>query len=225
MTTMLSSKPVAAGGKRPLDSHDLFMRQESDESLILAIAGGDDRPMVLLYQRYNHLLYAISYSMVADHHIAEDLVQETFFAVWQRANTYAAQAGSVYTWLSSIVRNRTIDYLRHRAINTVAISPEIEDEESFVLADMWDEVWQSFQSAAVYEAVMKLPQQLRLLIVLAYFQDWSHSYIASTYHIPLGTVKSRLRHAIITLKPLLCNHVDFQESSFQNYDGPKACEY
>lgn len=205
MTTMLNVKRVATGKKQTLDNHASSTLQESDEYLILAIATGDDRAMELLYQRYNRLLYAISYAMVADHQIAEDLVQETFFAVWQHATTYTAQAGSVHTWLSSIVRNRTIDYLRHRTINTVAISPELEEEAS--LTDVWDEVWQFVQHEEVYKALMKLPGHLRLLIVLAYFQDWSHSHIARTYHIPPGTIKSRLRLGLTTLKPLLRDHI------------------
>lgn len=209
---MLNSKQVATGEKQTQASHALSILQESDEYLILAITRRDDLAMELLYQRYNYLLYSIAYGMVTDHQIAEDLVQETFFAVWQRAITYVAGAGSVRTWLSTIVRNRTIDYLRQRTINAVAISTEIEDEEALELADVWDEVWQSVQSVEVYKAVMKLPPQLRLVVVLAYFQDWSHSHIASTYHIPPGTVKSRLRLALITLKPLLRHSVDDQQN-------------
>jgi RNA polymerase sigma-70 factor (ECF subfamily) len=65
-----------------------------------------------LHQRYSRLLYALAYPMITDHQVAQNLIQETFLAVWQHASAYAPQAGSVRNWLLSILRHRTIDYLR-----------------------------------------------------------------------------------------------------------------
>src|SRR5437660_12912861 len=84
----------------------------SDEALIKAIAGGAVWAMEPLYQRYSRILYSLAYRMVADHQIAEDLLQEAFLAVWRRAISYSPQSASVRSWLISIVHHRTIDYLR-----------------------------------------------------------------------------------------------------------------
>src|SRR5436305_10449444 len=84
----------------------------SDEALINAIAGGAVWAMEPLYQRYNRILYSLAYRMVADHQIAEDLLQDAFLSVWKRATSYSPQSGAVRSWLVSIIHHRTIDYLR-----------------------------------------------------------------------------------------------------------------
>ena len=70
--------------------------------------------MAILYQRYSSLLYAFAYRIVADHQVAEDLLQESFLAVWQRASSYSPQLGAVYTRLAAITHHRVIDYVRSR---------------------------------------------------------------------------------------------------------------
>ena len=69
--------------------------------------------MAILYQRYSSLLYAFAYRIVADHQVAEDLLQESFLAVWQRASSYSPQLGAVYTWLAAITHHWVIDDVRN----------------------------------------------------------------------------------------------------------------
>ena len=92
--------------------NSLPIAELSDEALIRAIAAGAVWAMEPLYQRYSRLLYSLAYRMVADHQIAEDLLQESFLSVWRRATSYSAEAGAVQSWLVSITHHRTIDYLR-----------------------------------------------------------------------------------------------------------------
>src|SRR5581483_5125811 len=107
-------------------SHALFCDEISDEFLIAALASGAVWAMNLLYQRYSVLLYSLAYHMVADRCMAEDLLQETFLAIWQHALTYAPQLGSVSSWMTSIMRHRAIDHLRrtHRHYNSKEVSWE-----------------------------------------------------------------------------------------------------
>src|SRR5690349_4463716 len=74
----------------------------SDEQLVAAVANGSMWAVEGLYERYHHLLYSLAYRMVNDHHIAEDLLQETFLLLWRHAATYSSQAGAVRPWLFSI---------------------------------------------------------------------------------------------------------------------------
>src|SRR5690242_13438215 len=83
-----------------------------DQDVVSAIARGKMEALDVLYQRYHRELYALAYSIVSDHQLAEDLVQETFVRVWRHAGTYSAQAGSVRGWLFAILRHYAIDYLR-----------------------------------------------------------------------------------------------------------------
>src|SRR5207245_6864916 len=84
----------------------------SDEALLNEIAGGAVWAMDSLYERYSRMLYSLAYRMVADHQVAEDLLQDAFLAVWRRAISYSPQTGAARSWLISILHHRTIDYLR-----------------------------------------------------------------------------------------------------------------
>jgi RNA polymerase sigma-70 factor (ECF subfamily) len=184
----------------------LPIEQLSDEVLISAIAGGAVWAMEPLYQRYSRILYSLAYRMVADHQIAEDLLQDAFLAVWRRATSYSPQSGAVRSWLVSIMHHRTIDYLRgvrRRSILKEATFEEVEGDDRTAFPDAWDAAWQNIQSALVREALMKIPTEQRMVIELAYFQGWTHSEIAEGCQIPLGTVKARMRLGIIRMKKIL----------------------
>jgi RNA polymerase sigma factor (sigma-70 family) len=178
----------------------------SDEALIKAIAGGAVWAMEPLYQRYNRILYSLAYRTVADHQVAEDLLQDAFLSVWRRATSYSPQSGAVRSWLVSIVHHRTIDYLRavrRRSTLKEATWEEVEQDERMAFPDVWDEAWRSVQSAQVRAALMNIPIEQRMVIELAYFQGWTHSEIAEGCKIPLGTVKARMRLGLMHLKGIL----------------------
>lgn len=197
-------------GKSGADDNSAYIslpvEQLSDEVLINAIAGGAVWAMEPLYQRYSRILYSLAYRMVADHQIAEDLLQDAFLAVWRRATSYSPQSGAVRSWLVSIMHHRTIDYLRgvrRRSVLKQATWEEVEHDERTAFPDAWDEAWQNVQSAQVREALMKLPTEQRMVIELAYFQGWTHSEIAEGCQIPLGTVKARMRLGLTRMKRVL----------------------
>ena len=178
----------------------------SDEALINALAEEAEWAMEPLYERYNRVLYSLAYRMVADHQVAEDLLQDAFLSVWRRATSYSPQSGAVRSWLISIVHHRTIDYLRavrRRSILKEATWEEVEQDERTAFPDVWDEAWRSVQSAQVRAALVNIPSEQRLVIELAYFQGWTHSEIAAGCEIPLGTVKAHMRLGLSRLKGLL----------------------
>jgi RNA polymerase sigma factor (sigma-70 family) len=179
----------------------------SDERLIKAIGNGAIWAMEQLYRRYSVLLYSLTYRMVADHQVAEDLLQEAFLSIWHHARSYSPQAGTVRNWLFSIVHHRTIDYLRavRRRASSLREAPweEVEQDERSAVPDVWHEAWRSVQSGQVRRALMEVPIEQRMVIELAYFQGWTHSEIAEGCHIPLGTVKTRMRLGLMHLKRVL----------------------
>jgi len=180
--------------------------EPSDEALLNAIAGGAVWAMESLYLRYSRILYSLAYRMVADHQVAEDLLQDAFLAVWRRATSYSPQTDAARSCLISILHHRTIDYLRKvRRQSTIqeASLEEIELHESIAYPDTWDEAWQSVKSSHVRAALMKIPTEQRLVIELAYFQGWTHTEIAEGTQIPLGTVKARMRLGLLHLKQIL----------------------
>jgi RNA polymerase sigma-70 factor, ECF subfamily len=187
-------------------SASLSLEQISDEVLMRAIAGGETWALETLYQRYGRLLYSLVYRMIADRQVAEDLLQEAFLSIWQRAVSYSPQLGAVRSWLVSIVHHRTIDHLRYvrrRAVLKEATWEEAEQDEQLTFPDAWDETWRTLQSETVRSALMKISTEQRMMIELAYFQGWTQSEIAKGCSLPLGTVKARIRLGLIRLKRVL----------------------
>ncbi len=194
------------GENQSTGSISIPIEQLSDEVLITAIAKGAVWAMEPLYQRYSRIMYSLAYRMVADHQVAEDLLQDAFLSVWKRATSYSPQSGAVRSWLVSIMHHRTIDYLRavrRRSVMKEATLDEVERDERTAFPDAWDEAWQNVQSAKIREALMNLPTEQRMVIELAYFQGWTHSEIAEGCQIPLGTVKARMRLGLVRLKRAL----------------------
>jgi len=178
----------------------------SDEALLKEIAGGAVWAMDSLYERYSRMLYSVAYRMVADHQIAEDLLQDAFLAVWRRSTSYSPQTGAARSCLISILHHRTIDHLRRmRRRSGIVEAPleELELDETTAFPDVWDEAWRSIKSSQVRAALMKIPTEQRLVIELAYFQGWTHAEIAEGTEIPLGTVKARMRLGLHHLKRVL----------------------
>ena len=178
----------------------------TDEMLIHELAKGKTWAMEPLYDRYNRILYTIAYRMVSDSQMAEDLLQETFIAVFKRADSYSAQTGTVRSWLISIVHHRTIDYLRtvkRRSILKQAEWEEVDRDENTAQPDAWEGAWNSIQAQHIQASLNMLSPEQSLVIKLAYFQGWTHAEIAETYGIPLGTVKARMRLGIKHLRDIL----------------------
>lgn len=178
----------------------------SDEFLIEAIAGGAMWAFERLHQRYGRRFYRLAYRMTSDHMVTEELVQDTFFAVWQSAASYAPQTGPARRWLFSIIYHRIVNHLRHeRSHATVHVIPlqEVEAYEHFALADVWEQAWATVQSEELWAALQQLPAEQRAVIGLSYFEEWTHGEIARRCNIPLGTVKARIRLGVQHLKQIL----------------------
>jgi len=141
--------------------------------------------------------------MVGDYQVAENLLQEVFVAVWQHAVSCAPQLGAVRSWLIVIMRHRAIDYIRSIRCRSTAKEVTWEDagrDQRSAWPDVWEEVWHSITRAQIRQALMRLPREQRIVIELAYFQGWTHVEIAEQYHLPLGTVKGRIRLGLLHLK-------------------------
>jgi RNA polymerase sigma factor (sigma-70 family) len=180
--------------------------EPSDEALLDAIAGGAAWAMESLYLRYSRILYSLAYRMIADHQVAEDLLQDAFIAVWKRSTSYSPQLGAARSWLISILHHRAIDYLRkarRRSNIQEALLEEIEFEETVAFPDVWDEAWRNVQSSQVRAALLQIAPEQRLVIELAYFQGWTHMEIAEGTQAPLGTVKARMRLGLLHIKRIL----------------------
>jgi RNA polymerase sigma-70 factor (ECF subfamily) len=173
----------------------------ADRLMIRRILMGDERGLAELYNRHGRLAYALAYRVVGDGGTAEEVVQETFLAVWRRAATYHPERGSVRTWLLAAVRHRAID-----AVRTRQARPRTAPFDAVRLAAADDPAGQALATiaaSAVRTAVAGLPREQRVAVEMAYFGGYSYPEIAVVLGVPLGTVKSRLRLALERLRRVL----------------------
>lgn len=158
------------------------------------MAAGNHEALAQLYDRYAGLAYGVAMRVLGDPARAEDAVQDAFMNVWNRAASFDSERGSLRAWLLTSVRNRCIDYLRGRAAHERQ-EHELQPEVAYALSpsDPWREVALSLERTAVRDAMASLPLEQRQVIEMAYFGGYSHTEIADMTHMPLGTVKGRMR--------------------------------
>jgi len=162
------------------------------------LARGDREALAVIYSLHGSLVFAVVLRLLHDRVEAEELVQETFLEAWRRAAQYQPERANVAAWLVTIARSRTIDRLRSR--NTVGRTLEVEGRDVTEPAPRPDELVDSARArTAVREKVAKLPPEQRVLLELAWDEGLSQSEIAARTGLPLGTVKTRTRTALLSL--------------------------
>ncbi len=174
----------------------------SDAALIERIAQRDEAALAALYDRYASMLSSVLNRILRDTQAAEEILQDIFFQLWRMPSRFDASRGSLPGWLLVIARNRAISRLRRH--NPAAAGSDELGENSVVLPVNFESVVAQKQLLErVKGALEKLPPEQRACVQLAYFEGLTHSEIAARTGDPLGTVKTRLRSAVETLKRTL----------------------
>jgi RNA polymerase sigma-70 factor, ECF subfamily len=168
-----------------------------DVALVRRIVARDAAAVGELYDRHSRLLYGLILRIVRDRSEAEEILQEVFVQVWTRADTYDVLIGPPVAWLVRIARNRAIDRLRAntvraRTIEATPLPPPISTPEAHMAV--------TEQQRAVARALDALPGEQRQLIEAAYFLGLTQSELAERFALPLGTVKTRVRTGMMTLR-------------------------
>lgn len=166
----------------------------------------DASALEIMYERHHRLALGLAYRIVGSRETAEDIVQESFLAVWRQADSYHADRGRVRDWLLQIVRNRGIDRLRRaRGVGVSAeLDPAMPDQR---LPEAWEVASQHEVHTEIQMAMAQLPAEQREAIDLAYFGGLSQQEIAERTGAPLGTVKGRMRLAMEKLRLALWSRV------------------
>jgi RNA polymerase sigma-70 factor (ECF subfamily) len=177
---------------------------DADRRLLIGIAARSTDSLARLYDRYAPVVYGLARRIVRTVEDAEEVVQDVFGQVWREASRYEPGRATVGGWLVMLTRTRAIDRLRAKrarpdldaggAADTIVSSHEPSPEQLSISAE---------QVSRVREALQTLPETLRTLVELAYFEGLTHSEIADRTRLPLGTVKTRLRSAMAALREVL----------------------
>jgi RNA polymerase sigma-70 factor (ECF subfamily) len=191
------------------------------------VAAGSEAALGDLYDRYVDAVFAAASRLTSDRQMAEEVVQETFLALWNRAELFDPSVGSLAAWLHTIARNRTVDRLRAagRRPNLIPLSSAAGDEEGDQVAldrlvgagtviggasvgrGPEGELAATELREVLRDALAQLPDAERTAIVLAYREDLTQSEIADKLGWPLGTVKTRTRRALLRLREALAGEL------------------
>ena len=184
---------------------------DSDETLLQMIAQRDAAALEMLYNRYAQTIYNLIKRIVQEPAIADELLQETFWQVWQACGQGQFRGeGAAAAWLCRIARNKSLDQLRRQKVRPRPL--EIKSDEAEEV--LWDEfiatdgeveqvTARSWDRQYVRQALAQIPSEQRLCLELAYFEGMSQRQIAEYTHIPLGTIKTRLRMGLEKLERIL----------------------
>ena len=213
--TYSGASPAEGGEATPVD----------DGALVRAVAAGSHDALAVLYDRYVDPIFAVARRTTSDRGAAEEVVQETFLALWDRAETFDPAMGSVGGWLRTIARNRTVDRLRAAVRRPKLVSYPVSASSGEPDAASLDRIAtpgsvvggsavsqapeEGLASAeirrAVQAALAAMPAVERDVIVLAYGDELTQTEIAERLGWPLGTVKTRTRRALSCLREALAD--------------------
>lgn len=181
--------------------------QLSDEQLMTYIAQGRETALAALYDRYATAVMGLAFKVVHDRAIAEEIVQETFYRVWDKSLSFHEHKGNFTSWLFRIARNLAIDNLRRQKVRPQAIESETENEyvqrTSVAKANVAEAAWTSIKQEQIQTAVTQLPEEQRQVIELAYFGGMTRREIAAETGVALGTIHTRARLALQKLQQVL----------------------
>ncbi len=177
-----------------------------DIELMKRITTRDQQALLTLYEQYGKAVYSLAYRILGSAALAEEVTQDTFLKVWGQTTRWDSEKGKLKNWVLTIAQFTAIDRLRQEKRQPAVTPNSIEDTDETLLAAKNDVLWQ--EGSVLRMLVAELPPEQAALIDLAFFQGLSHSQIADTTQIPLGTVKTRLRAGLHRLRELWLKSTD-----------------
>jgi RNA polymerase sigma-70 factor (ECF subfamily) len=201
---------------------ELLAPLPAEADLVAAVASGSEVALATLYDRHAAAIRAVALRLTGDRHIADDVVQEVFLTLWNRAERFDPQIGSLSAWLATVARHRAVDRLRAAGRRPRLVTPpRLEDESPLealeralrssptALGPAADDPVRALDLAEAREAIgavlANMSDQEREVILLAYRDELSQSEIATHLGWPLGTVKTRTRRALARLRAALAD--------------------
>ncbi len=170
--------------------------QYQQDELVVLIKNRDQKAFSFLYDNYSKALFGIIYAIIRDYEETEDLIQNTFIKIWNNFENYDCSKGRLYTWMINIARNVAIDYKRSKISKNQNqnISNNANEINHIFAEDL------SSDTIGLKDVVEKLKNEDLLLIDLAYYKGYTQLEISEKLAIPLGTVKTKMRKALLILR-------------------------
>ncbi|HEX5691750.1 MAG TPA: sigma-70 family RNA polymerase sigma factor [Roseiflexaceae bacterium] len=188
---------------QPLDD-ELLVDERTDAELLALVARREQRALAALYDRFGGRVFALALRLLGDRQAAEEVTQDVFLRIWQRAATFQPGTASVLAWLLAITRNRSIDELRsRRGAARRQETAELASAPADLAADPQRRAEDRLLAEDVRRMLATLPSRQRRALELSIFGGLSHSEISAALDTPLGTVKSWMRQGLRQLREAL----------------------
>jgi RNA polymerase sigma-70 factor (ECF subfamily) len=171
----------------------------SEDELVLLLKQRTQPAFNYLYDNYSSALYTVIISILQDKELASDILQEVFVKIWRQIEQYNAEKGRLFTWMINIARSASIDTLRSKSYNKQKQNRELTENVYDAAGTFNIET----DKIGLRGLIKNLKEEQKVLVELAYFQGYTQEEISKLLNIPLGTVKTRLRSALIQLRALL----------------------
>jgi RNA polymerase sigma factor (sigma-70 family) len=174
----------------------------TEQELVAALKQRDNQAFAFLYDHYAGALYSIIRQIITDNsELAGDVLQEVFINIWRKIESYDQTKGRLFTWMLNIARNASIDTLRSKSYQNSQKNQELPDNVYKGASNQTTQ--QNVDNIGLKKVLEKLKPEHRVLVELAYFKGFTHEEIAEMMTIPLGTVKTRIRNALLQLREYL----------------------
>lgn len=202
MNVALQLTPSMEGSNRPFPVFTIDNKKNiafSEDEVVSGIKEGEKPMFSYLYDTYSTTLFGLIYRKVFDRHLAEDLLQEIFEKIWKNIHSYDKKKGRLYSWIFTLTLNHIIDLTRSRSfINRKKCNNGHEMDQNHHYSNQYDPG--GFDWIGIQKKVIDLKPAYRRLINMAYFYGFTQNEIAIQLNIPIGTVKTHLRNAILELR-------------------------
>jgi RNA polymerase sigma-70 factor (ECF subfamily) len=174
----------------------------TEQELVVALKERTNQAFGFLYDNYAGALYSIIRQIITNNDELEgDVLQEVFINIWRKIETYDQTKGRLFTWMLNIARNASIDTLRSKSYQNSQKNQELPDNVYKGVANQTTQL--NIDNIGLKKVLEKLKPEHRVLVELAYFKGFTHEEIAEMMAIPLGTVKTRIRNALLQLREYL----------------------
>jgi RNA polymerase sigma-70 factor, ECF subfamily len=173
----------------------------SEQDLLDLLKNKTEKGFSVLYDNYSSALFGVVNKIVRSEDIAADVTQDVFVKIWKNLERYDASKGTIFTWMINIARNSAIDKIRSQEYVQTRQNLEIENYVGVI--DQENTSMMNIDAIGLNSIIEKLKPEYRQLIDLVYFKGYSQSEIADEFNIPLGTIKTRIKSAITTLRTFM----------------------
>lgn len=179
----------------------------SEQDLLELLKNKSEKGFAVLYDNYSAALFGVIKKIVVSEDIAADVTQDVFVKIWKNLDNYNATKGTIFTWMINIARNSAIDKIRSQEYIQTRANLEIENYVGII--DNENTTALNIEAIGLRNIVEKLRPEYKQLIDLVYFKGYTQSEIADEFGIPLGTIKTRIKSAITSLRSYMSSIVLF----------------